>query len=220
MLSAGLQGPNGHQRAPKKPTEGAAGNGCAVLVSAVCPSDSGLALSWLVHYRACRDDTGLPVRQLRRLCRSGEIQAVKLSGWWLVYRDEFMRLLDPASTLQWRSNRDRQQIFLRLLQDLAAMLHPCEASRTIQVLLKDLRRAVQARRDGAAYEETEGFAWRRAEWRGRWGVVDSAQAEDALLLRDVVSLGMPVFERIGWDADETAALVVMVRAHTGIEVWL
>ena len=89
----------------------------------------------------------LPVRRLRKLCRDGEIQAVKLAGWWFVHRDEFMRLPDPASTMQWQSNRDRQQIFLRLFQYLAAMLHPCEAACIIQVLLKDLCRAVQARRE-------------------------------------------------------------------------
>ena len=45
--------------------------------------------------------------------------------------------------------------------------------------------------------------------------------EDALLLlRTIVSLGMPVFERIGWDQDETAALVAALRDQAGIEVWL
>ena len=44
----------------------------------------------------------LPVRRLRKLCRDGEIQAVKLAGWWFVHRDEFMRLPDPASTMQWQ----------------------------------------------------------------------------------------------------------------------
>lgn len=170
---------------------------------------------------ATADFSDLPVRRLRRLCRQNELQAFKLSGHWLLHRDEFMRLLDPASTLHWRTNRERQQIFVRYLRDLAAMLHPCEASCIINVLLKDLRRAVQARREGADYEDGEGFAWRRAEWRVRYGVVDPAQVNDALeLLANLVRRGMSVFERIGWDRDATAALVSMVRAFTGIEVWL
>ena len=61
-----------------------------------------------------------------RLCRSGELQAVKHAGWWLVHRDEFHRLLAPKVTL--RSRAARQYIFLRNLQQLAAMLHPHEAS--------------------------------------------------------------------------------------------
>lgn len=165
--------------------------------------------------------TGLPLWRLRRLCRQGKLQAFKFSGWWLVHRDEFMRLLDPASTLQWRTNRERQQIFLDNLQDLAAMLHPCEVSCTIQVLLKDLRRAVQARREGAAYDEAEGYAWARAEWRVRYGLVDPSQMEEALrLLETIVRLGMPVFERIIWHAEETAAMVAMLRDQAGVEVWL
>jgi hypothetical protein len=165
--------------------------------------------------------TGLPVRLLRRLCRAGMIQAVKHTGWWLLHRDEFMRLLDPASTMQWRTNQDRQQIFLDYLQRLAALLHPVEADCIIQVLLKDLRRAVQARREGYGYDDAEGHAWHRAEWRVRYGVVDPAQVEDALvLLRNIVSLGMSVFERIGWDQDETAALVAELRDQADIEVWL
>ncbi len=165
--------------------------------------------------------TGLPVRLLRRLCRAGMIQAVKHTGWWLLHRDEFMRLLDPASTMQWRTNQDRQQIFLDYLQRLAALLHPVEADCIIQVLLKDLRRAVQARRDGYGYDDAEGHAWHRAEWRVRYGVVHPAQVDEALeLLATIVRLGMPVFERIGWDQDEAAALVAELRDQTGIEVWL
>ena len=57
--------------------------------------------------------TGLPVRRLRRLCLDGEIQAVKLSGWWLVHRDEFMRLLAPAASLSWRSSRSTTRPFNR-----------------------------------------------------------------------------------------------------------
>jgi hypothetical protein len=37
--------------------------------------------------------TGLPVRPLRRLCRDGILDAIKPFGWWMVHRDEFMRLL-------------------------------------------------------------------------------------------------------------------------------
>lgn len=165
--------------------------------------------------------TGLSVRLLRRLCRAGELQAAKHAGWWLVHRDEFHRLLDPAATMQWRTNQDRQQIFVDYLRRLAALLHPVEASCTIQVLLKDLRRAVQGRREGAPYDEAEGHVWRRAEWRVRYGVVYPGQADDALLLlRDIVSLGMSVFERIGWDQDKTAELVAALHDQAGLEVWL
>ena len=115
----------------------------------------------------------------------------------------------------------KQQLFSFLLQRLAAKLCPIERSCTVSVLLKDIRRAVQAHREGALYDEAEGFAWHRAEWRVRYGVVNPAQVDEALLLlRNVVSLGMPVFERIIWQADETAAMAVMLRDQTGIEVWL
>ena len=78
------------------------------------------------------------------------------------------------------------------------MLHPCEAACIIQVLLKDLCRAVQARREGADYEDAEGFAWHRAEWRVRYGAVDPAQAEDAPgLLKSMVTLGMALGSSIG-----------------------
>lgn len=97
----------------------------------------GRAASTMRRCRAHRDTagkvcakasfTGLPVRVLRRLCRRGEIEALKFSGYWLVRRDEFTRLLEPLSTLQWRTSAARQQMFLDRLQDLAAMLHPGDA---------------------------------------------------------------------------------------------
>jgi hypothetical protein len=66
-----------------------------------------------------------------------------------------------------------------------------EAADVIGVLLNELRNAVQARREGLGFDDAEGFAWRRAEWRVRYGVVDPAQAEEALrLLRSVLTLGM------------------------------
>ncbi len=45
------------------------------------------------------------------------------------------------------------------------LLYRHERSSTIGVLLTELRRAIQSRREGAPYDEAEGFAWRRAEWR-------------------------------------------------------
>jgi hypothetical protein len=114
-----------------------------------------------------------------------------------------------------------RQTFSLLLQRLTVKLCRLEGPTIIRVLLKDLRRAVQARREGYGYADAEGHAWHRAEWRVRYGVVNPAQVNDALeLLATLVRLGMSVFERIGWDRDETAALVSMVRAFTGIEVWL
>ena len=83
-----------------------------------------------------------------------------------------MRLLDSAASLELRSRQGRQQIFIDYLQRLAATLHPMEAPDIINVLLKDLRRAVQARKENAHYEDAEGFVWRRAEWRVRYGVID------------------------------------------------
>jgi len=135
----------------------------------------------------------------------------------------------PPSTYQaqfWENDYMNQQLraqqqFTDHVQQLATMLCPLEGPCAINVLLKDLRRAVQARREGYGYGDAEGHAWHRAEWRVRYGVVDPAQVEDALLLlRTIVSLGMPVFERIGWDQDETAALVAALRDQAGIEVWL
>jgi hypothetical protein len=101
------------------------------------------------------------------------------------------------------------------------MLYRHERSSTISVLVKELRNAVQARREGAAYDEAEGFAWRRAEWRVRDGLVDPSQLDAALeLLRMIVRLGMSLFEKITRHRAETAALVVMLRNRTGIDVWL
>ena len=65
--------------------------------------------------------------------------------------------------------RRKQQLFIFLLQRLAAKLYRHERSSTLTVLLKELRNAVQARREGVAYNEAEGFAWHRAEWRVRLG---------------------------------------------------
>ena len=139
--------------------------------------------------------TGLPVHLLRRLCHRGIIQAIKTCGWWMVHQDEFIRLLDPAATLQWRSNAARAQIFVQQLTDL---LDPCEASCTIDVLLHDLQQAVQAGSEGADYEDAEDFAWHRAEWRVRDGVVDPKQTEEALrLLRSIIQIGMGLLGAAG-----------------------
>jgi hypothetical protein len=101
------------------------------------------------------------------------------------------------------------------------MLYRHERSSTISVLLKELRNAVQARREGAAYDEAEGFAWRRAEWRVRDGLVDPSQKDAALeLLRMIVRLGMSVFEEIIWRRAETAALAAMLLDQADIDVWL
>lgn len=72
--------------------------------------------------------TGLPVHLLRRLCHRGIIQAIKTCGWWMVHQDDFIRLLDPATTLPWRSNAARAQVFEQQLQQLADLLHPDEAN--------------------------------------------------------------------------------------------
>ena len=44
------------------------------------------------------DFTGLPVQLLRRLCRDGELHAIKHSGWWLLHRAAFHLLLAPEVT--------------------------------------------------------------------------------------------------------------------------
>jgi hypothetical protein len=101
------------------------------------------------------------------------------------------------------------------------MLYRDEMSSTLTVLLKELRNAVQARREGAAYDEAEGYAWARAEWRVRWGVVDPAHVKEALaLLETIVRLGMAIFDEIAWHADETVAMAAMLRDQTGVQVWL
>jgi hypothetical protein len=138
---------------------------------------------------ATADFTGLPVRLLRSLCRSGELHAFKLSGRWLIHRDEFNRLLSPDVTLRCRAAR--QHILLRNLQQLAAMLRQHEASHIMHVLLHDLRRAIMFRQAGACYEDAEGMVWHRAAWRIRDGLVDRDLLEDALrLLRTIIELGM------------------------------
>ena len=73
----------------------------------------------------------------------------------------------------------------------ATMLYPHESPSTLSVLRKEKHGAVQAREDGAPYEEAEGFAWRRSEWRVRYGLVDPSQIEEALLLlAAIIPLGM------------------------------
>jgi hypothetical protein len=157
--------------------------------------------------------TGLPVQLLRRLCRSGDLQAIKLSGWWLLHRDEFHRLLAPNATLRRRAAR--QYIFLRNLQQLAAMLHPIEAESTLHVLLHDLRRAIMFREAGAVYEDAEGMVWHRAAWRVREGIVDPDQTEEALqLLQAIIQLGMELLRNIDW---RHSRLVSMIATETGID---
>jgi hypothetical protein len=39
--------------------------------------------------------TGLPILLLRRLCRTRQIRANKINGWWMIPRPQFLRLL-PA----------------------------------------------------------------------------------------------------------------------------
>jgi hypothetical protein len=158
--------------------------------------------------------SGLPVPLLRSLCRDGEIQAIKLSGWWLVRRDEFNRLLSPEVTLRCRAAR--QYILVRNLQQLAAMLHRGAAGCTISVLLRDLRRA--AALCGDSYDEAEGFAWRRAEWRVREGILDPDQTEEALrLVQAIIQLGMELFRNVNW-RDRNSALLSMIAAQTGVEL--
>lgn len=42
--------------------------------------------------------TNLPAGLLRRLCRDGRIQAIKLSGWWFIHHDDFHRLLRAVAS--------------------------------------------------------------------------------------------------------------------------
>lgn len=71
------------------------------------------------------------------------------------------------------------------------MIQPLDASHVLRVLLHDLRRAIVFRKGGACYDDAEGMAWTRAEWRIREGIVDVDQTEDALrLLRAIIGLGM------------------------------
>jgi len=160
--------------------------------------------------------TNLPVRLLRRLCRSGELLAFKLSGHWLLHRDEFNRLLAPAVTLRCRSAR--QYILLRNLQQLAAMLHRSEADCTISVLLHDLRGAVMFREGGACYEDAEGMVWARGKWRVEDGIVDPHQTEEALrLVQAIIQLGMELFRNVHW-RDHNSVLLSMIAAETGIDL--
>ncbi len=159
------------------------------VIQAVRRQEARLSPPFSYSLSTTTDYTGLPVHLLRRLCRNTELQAIKLSGRWLLHRDEFNRLLAPDVTLRCRPAR--QHIFLRNLQQLAAMLHPLEAESTLRVLLHDLRRAVMFRETGACYDDAEGMVWARAEWRIRDGLVDPDQAEEALrLLQAIVELGM------------------------------
>ena len=158
--------------------------------------------------------TGMPLRLLRRLCREGELRAVKLSGGWLVHRDEFNRLLAPEVTLC--SRAARQYILLRNLQQLAAMLHPYDAESILHVLLHDLRRAVMFREGGACYEDAEGMVWARAKWRIEEGIIDRDQTEEALgLVRSIIELGMDVLRNIDW---RHSRLVSMIADQTGVDL--
>ena len=66
-----------------------------------------------------------------------------------------------------------------------------------------------------------GLRRERAEWRVREGLIDSSRAVEALrLLNAVIVLGLPVFQAIDWNADETAALASAIREQAGIDVWL
>ena len=162
--------------------------------------------------------TGLPVPLLRRLCRSGELQAVKLAGWWLLHRDEFHRLLAPEVTL--RSRAARQYIFLRNLQQLAAMLHRYDAESTLHVLLHDLRQAVMFREGGADYEDAEGMVWARAKWRVEDGIIDRDQTEDALrLVQLIIGIGLELFRDVG-GRHANSRLVSMIAVQTGVDLGL
>jgi len=100
------------------------------------------------------------------------------------------------------------------------MLYRDERSSTVSVILKELRNAVQARSEGAGYDDAEGFAWRRAEWRVRYGLVDPSHKDRALqILSATVKLGMSIFADIAGQRDKAAALANMVQAQTGITVW-
>jgi len=160
--------------------------------------------------------TGLPVRLLRSMCRDTELQAIKLSGWWFLHRDEFNRLLAPDVTLRCRAAR--QYVLLRNLQQLAAMLHHYDAEPVLRVLLRDLRRAIMFRRSGACYEDAEGMVWHRAEWRVRDGIVDPSQIDEALrLVRAIIELGMELLPGIDCRATDSP-LVSMIRAQTGLDL--
>ena len=162
--------------------------------------------------------TGLPVPLLRRLCRSGELQAYKHAGWWLVHRDEFHRLCAPELTLRCRAAR--QYIFVRNLQQLAAMLHPYDAESALQVLLHDLRQAVMFREGGADYEDAEGMVWARAKWRVEDGIIDPDQTEDALrLVQLIIGIGLELFRDVG-GRHANSRLVSTIAVQTGVDLGL
>jgi hypothetical protein len=138
--------------------------------------------------------TGLPLSSLRRQCRDGEIRAIKLSGCWMIHRDDFVRLLDPAETWHWHPNTAWGVAFLERLQRLAALLYQVFAPPTIRVLISAIKFAVWARKDGAPFEEAEGFAWRRAEWRVRYQLENRSRMDEALqLLGEIIAIGMELF---------------------------
>ena len=184
------------------------------VVQAVRHQEARLSPPFSYDLSATAGFTGLPVRLLRSMCRDTELQAIKLSGWWFLHRDEFNRLLAPDVTLP--SRAARQYILLRNLQQLAAMLHPYDADPILRVLLRDLRRGTMFRGDDAAYEDAGDFAWRRAEWRVRDSLVDADQTEEALgLLRTIIALGMELLRDIDW---RHSRLVSMIAEQTGIDL--
>lgn len=186
------------------------------VVRAVYRHEDRLAPPFSYDLSATASFSGLPVRLLRRLCSDFELQAIKVSGRWLLHRDEFNSLLAPDVTL--RSRAARQYILLRNLQQLAAMLYPHDAESTLHVLLHDLRRATMFRQDNAAYEEAGRFAWRRAKWRVEDGVVDRDQTEEALrLVRAIIEVGMQLLRNIDW-RDGNSGLVSMIAEHTGVDL--
>jgi hypothetical protein len=98
------------------------------------------------------------------------------------------------------------------------MLHRGAAECTISVLLRDLRRAAALCGDSYPYDEAEGFAWRRAEWRVRDGIVHPDQTEEALrLVQTIIQLGMELFRNVNW-RDHNSALLSMIAAQTGVEL--
>jgi len=158
--------------------------------------------------------TGLPVRLLRRMCRSDELQAFKLSGRWLLHRDDFNRLLAPDVALRCRAAR--QYILIRNLRELAAMLYTHAAEAVLHILLHDLRRAIMFREAGACYDDAEGMVWHRAEWRIREGIVHREQIEDAVrLLQATIELGMELLRDLDW---RHSRLVSMIAEQTGIDL--
>jgi hypothetical protein len=56
---------------------------------------SGVPRRFSYCLRETSDLTGLPILLLRRLCRTCQIRANKIAGWWMIRRPQFLRLL-PA----------------------------------------------------------------------------------------------------------------------------